>query len=185
MNEAKRNSSETLAWYKKIAMIASLPLLPAIIAYMGLCSYTENYLSERRIRLRMQRCGRFLRLSDARLRIAENGGTLIIENPTIAWDITHAWWTPENVLAKSPFPLPTKEDYMNAALERRFENWDFWCWQNYTCLDKGLAFLLRVWNGATLDNTISTWFPDLSVVRTWTGFARMREPLGNGNKKMA
>jgi hypothetical protein len=174
MNEAKESSSETLSWYSRIAMIASLPLLPAIIAYMGLWSYTENYLSERRIRLQMQRCGRFLRISDAHMRIAENPGTLIIENPTIAWDITHAWWTPENVLSKSPFPLPAKVDYMNATLEMRCEDWDFWCWQNYTCLDNGRALLLRVWDGATLGKTIPTLFPDLPVVHIWTGFAKMR-----------
>lgn len=171
MSEAERSSSETLPWYSKVAMIASLPLLPAIVAYAGVCSYTQNYLSERRIRLRMQRCGRFLRLSEARLRIAEKGGTLIIENPTIAWDITHAWWTPENVLAQSPFLLPTKDDYKNAAVEMRCENWDFWCWQNYTCLDKGRAYLLRVWNGATLERTISTWSSDVTVVHAWTGLA--------------
>jgi hypothetical protein len=185
MNEAKGNSPESLAWYSNIAMIASLPLISEIIAYMGLWTYTENYLSERRIRLRMQRCGRFLCLPDARLRIAENRGTLIIENPTIAWDITHAWWKPDDVQAKSPFPLPTTEDYMKAALEMRCEDWDFWCWQNYTCLDNERAFLLRVWNGATLDNTISTWFPDMTVVRTWTGFAKMQRPLGAGNQKKA
>lgn len=72
-------------------MIASLPIAPAIIAYAGLASYTENFLSERRVRVRMQQCGRYLPLSDARLRIAEKGGTLIIENPTVSWDITHAW----------------------------------------------------------------------------------------------
>ena len=42
MNEANGNSSETVEWYGKAVMIASLPLLPAIIACMGLCSYTET-----------------------------------------------------------------------------------------------------------------------------------------------
>jgi hypothetical protein len=91
MNKGEEHLFETLRWYDKILMIALLPLFPAFIAYLWFVSYTENYLSERRVRLRMQQCGRYLPLSDARLRIAEKGGTLIIENPTVSWDITHAW----------------------------------------------------------------------------------------------
>lgn len=185
MNVAPDNSHETLKWYEDILAIATLPLLPAIIVHLGLVSYTENYLSERRVRLRMQQCGRYLPRSDARLRIKKEGGTLIIENPTVSWDITHAWWTPEDVGAKSPFPVPTREDYMNAALEMRCEKWDFWCWQNYTSLDKGSAILLRVWNGAKMEKTISAWNPDLRVVHIYTGFALMNNQLNDHSTRKA
>jgi hypothetical protein len=89
---SERNSSEESSFFSSVAMIALLPFFPAIVLYLAIRSYTENYLSERRIRLRMQGCGRFLRKSDARVRIEEYPGTLIIENPTISWDYTRAWW---------------------------------------------------------------------------------------------
>lgn len=155
-------------------MIALLPFLPAIIAYLAIRAYSENYLSERRIRLRMQGCGRFLRKPDARVRIEECPGTLIIENPTISWNYTRAWWVPEDVLTSSPFALPTKEEYKNAALEMRCEDWDLWCYQNYTCPDHGRAFLLRVWNGAAFGTAISKEFPEMAIVHNWTGFVKMR-----------
>ncbi|MCU0718605.1 MAG: hypothetical protein MUC83_02790 [Pirellula sp.] len=91
MNVAPGNSHETLKWYDEILTIATLPIAPAIVAYAGLASYTENYLSQPRVRLRMQQCGRYLSRSDAGLRIKKEGGTLIIENPTVSWDFTHAW----------------------------------------------------------------------------------------------
>ena len=185
MGDPRNNRSVAEPWYSKIAMIAALPLLPAILAYFGLVSYAEIYLRERRTRIHMQRVGRFLRQDDARLRIGERGGTLIIENPTIAWDVTRAWWTPEDVYAESPFPMPTKEDQTNAALEMKCADWDDWCWQNYTNLDDGRAYLLHVWNGAKMKRTVSTWFPGLNVVNAWTGIAVAQDSWGNSDQKKA
>jgi hypothetical protein len=174
MEKYKVDASEQESYGGSLATIARLMLLPAWIVYMGTRSYTENYLSECRVRLRMQGCGRFLRKSGARVRIEEYPGTLIIENPTISWDYTRAWWVPEDVLSNSPFVLPTKEDYRNAALEMRCEDWDLWCYQNYTCPDHGRAFLLRVWNGAAFGTAFSKEFPEMAIVHNWTGFVKMR-----------
>ncbi len=50
----------------------------------------------------------------------------------------------------------------------RCEEWDLWCYQNYTFPDHGRAFLLRIWNGATYVTAISKWFPDMAVVNNST-----------------
>lgn len=168
-----RNSSETISFGRGVAMIALLPFLPAMIAYWGTRAYTENYLSERRVRIRMQSCGRFLRKSEARVRIEKDPGTLIIERPAISWNFTRAWWVPEDVLSISPFALPTKEEYQRSVIEMRCEEWDLWCYQNYTCPDHGRAFLLRIWNGATYGTAISKWFPDMAIVNNSTGLVRI------------
>ena len=52
-----------------------------------------NYLFARRKRLQMIHAGRFLPLHDLMTRIADEGGTLIIEAPSLGWRVTDAWWT--------------------------------------------------------------------------------------------
>ena len=73
-------SSDSQSWYSKIAMIATLPLLPLVLVYFGISAYTEVYLYERRVRVRMQRVRRYLSQNEACLQMNEHGGTLIIEN---------------------------------------------------------------------------------------------------------
>jgi hypothetical protein len=180
-NESKRLA--TGAWLRKVAMIVLSPIVILlsplgllVIACLGLYAVASNYLLERGIHSRMKRCGRYLPLSQLRPRISEREGTLIIERPSLGWNFTHAWWTPDNVLAKSPFLQPTDEDYRNAAKKRQCLDWDKWCWSNYTSLDDGHAFLLRVWNGASVERQLKQWFPDLNVVHTWTFFVHFEAP---------
>lgn len=172
-------------WYRTIAMIALFPLVVLHIAYSGLCSVAANYLFERRVLSRMRRSGRYVHLSEAQRRIADGVGTLIIENPSIAWGFTRAWWSPEDSLALSPFSVPTKEDYKSAALDLKCEEWDAWCWKNYTCLDNGRACLLRVWNGASVERKLKEQFPDLSIVHTWTAFVNEPESPPPANNEVA
>ncbi|QDS95655.1 hypothetical protein FF011L_44530 [Roseimaritima multifibrata] len=169
-------------WYRKVALflllpfvMPAIPLVFAILALMGVYAVTANYMFERRIRRRMRRSGRYLSLSIARERIASDGGTLIIENPSLGWSFTHAWWTPDDVRSSSPFAVPTNDDYRNAAEQMQCLDWDKWCWDNYTCPDNDGAFLLRVWNGATIERKLKKWFAELDVVHTWTAFVHTPE----------
>jgi hypothetical protein len=170
-------------WYRKVGIVVLYPFLLLTIpftllgfAYLGLLAVSANYLRELRIRSRMRRHGRYLRLSEIRSRIGQNGGTLIIEKPSLGWNFSHAWWTPDDLLSTSPFPVPTDEDYRKAAHSMRCPDWDKWCWNNYTCLDTGRAYLLRVWNGASIQHELTDWFPDLKVVHTWTGLIHIPSP---------
>jgi hypothetical protein len=140
---------------------------------LGLWAVTANYRLGRRLRSRMRRCGRFLRIRSVTGRIAADGGTLIIESPSLGWNFTHAWWTPENPLSHAPSPLPTEADYRQAAKTMKCLDWDKWCWENYTSPDSGRAFLVRVWTGASLEAKLSPRFPDLRVVRTWTALVHL------------
>lgn len=192
MSDGDKDSFGSQPWYRKIAMIVlfsfvlpTIPLVLLIFAFMVLFAVTVNYQFERRVRSRMRRCGRYLRISETRWRIAENGGTLIIENPSLGWNFTHAWWTPDDLLEQSPFAVPTDEDYRNAAKNMKCLDWDHWCWENYTCLDNGRAYLLRVWNGESMERKLKNWFPDLTVVCTWTALAHIPEPPESSNTNAA
>lgn len=179
-------------WYRKVAMIMLLPfVLPTvplvllILACIGLFAAAANYFFERRVRWRMRHCGRYLTLSDARERIALRGGTLIIENPSLGWNFTRAWWTPDDVLSTLPFAVPTKDDYKNAVTEMKCLEWDKWCWDNYTSLDDGRALLLRVWNDASIEQKLKRWFADLHVVHTWTALVHVQKPPENPNASVS
>ncbi len=160
-------------------VLPTIPLVLVIFAFIGLFAVVAHICFEYRVRSRMRRCDRYLRLSDVRQRIAVSGGTLIVENPSLGWNFTHAWWTPDDVISKSPFIIPNDEDYKNAAQEMKCLDWDKWCWDHYTCPDAGNALLLRVWNGASIERRLKKWFPDLKVVRTWTALVHVQAPTDN------
>jgi hypothetical protein len=159
-----------------ILILAASAVLPVLLFVftLGIWAVTANYRLERRLRSRMRRCGRFLRIRTVSGRIAAEGGTLIIENPSFDWNFTHAWWTPENASLDAPCPMPSEADYRQAAKSMKCLGWDKWCWENYTSPDSGRAFLVRVCNGASLEAKLSPRFPDLQVVRTWTALVHFQ-----------
>jgi hypothetical protein len=125
----------------------------------------------------MRQCARFLHWRGLATRIAEEGsGTLIIESPSLGWGFTHAWWTPEKVLAVSPYTVPTDDEYRSAAEKMECLDWDRWHWDNYTDPDKGRGFLLRVWNGRSLEKWVRRAFPSVDVVHTWTALVHAPKP---------
>jgi hypothetical protein len=181
--ESSKGIAESAPWYRKVLLVVLFPfILPAILlvflilSLMGGYAIVANYLSERRLKSRMKRRGRYLRISDARRRIESDGGTLLIEAPSLGWNFTRAWWTPNDLLEESPFPLPEGDDYKTAVKHMRCLEWDRWCWDNYICEDDGKAYLLRVWNGESVKRKFRESSPNLKVVRTWTALVHFPIP---------
>lgn len=183
MPEHAKSEFSRMPWYRKLAMVVLLPfVLPAIllgfavVLAMGLCAGIANYVAVLRFRARMRQCGRFLRWREFSGRIAAEGsGTLIIESPSLGWGFTHAWWTPRKILADCPYALPSNEEYRTAAQEMRCPDWDRWHWDNFTDPDKGRGFLLRVWNGRSVETWVRRDFPAVDVVHTWTGLVHAQK----------
>jgi hypothetical protein len=171
-----------MPWYRKVAMVILFPfVLPAIplgfaiLVAFCLCAVILNFVSELLFRARMRQCGRFLRWREFSARVAEEGpGTFIIESPSLGWGFTHAWWTPEKVLAVSPYAAPTNDEYRSAAEKMQCLDWDRWHWENYIDPERGRGFLLRVWNGRSLEKHVRQTFPSVDVVHTWTAFIHPR-----------
>ena len=176
MPEHKTPFEPRTPWYRKVALVILLPLvLPtiplvfAILLAIGFYAVIHNFVFQLLFRARMRHCGRFLRWRELSAHIAEQGsGTLIIESPSLGWGFTHAWWTPEKILALSPYALPSDDDYRGAAEKMQCLDWDRWHWDNYTDPDKGRGLLLRVWNGRSLEKWVRRTFPAVDVVHTWT-----------------
>jgi hypothetical protein len=165
-----------MPWFRRIAVVAGWFLLwPTVLIVVplllvvGLYAAIHLVVSELRFRVRMRRCGRFLCRRDFSARVAAEGSdTLIVESPTPGWRITHAWWTPEKVSAICPYSVPSEDDYRRAADKAQCLDWDRWHWDNFTDPNQGRAFLLRVWNGRSLERWMKRTFPGVDVVNTWT-----------------
>ena len=174
-------------WYRIAVLIVLAPLMLIVnvvvvlpvLACMLLYALVYNWISRYGLRSRMRRCGRYLSLAESQLRIAQDGGTLILESPSLHWDYRRAWWTPDEVRSRSPFTVQTEEDRRQAIEQSKVLDWDRWCYDNYTSPDNGRAFLLRVGNGAALERSLKRQFPDLSVVRAWTGPVYASRSCGN------
>lgn len=184
MSDDKIPVEPRMPWYRNVAMVVGwfllLPTIPfalVILLAVGLYAFILILGGELLLRARMRHCGRFLRWRQLGARIAEEGpGTFIIESPSLGWRFTHAWWTPEKVLAVSPFAAPTDEDYRSAAERMQCLDWDRWHWENYTDPNNGRGFLLRVWNGRSLEKCMRRTFPSITVVHTWTALVHARKP---------
>lgn len=188
MKAEKYETLESLPWYRKLILIAFFPfmligmiLLALLFPLLLIVISGVNFAIERRFLYQLRQSGRYLRLSSARARISEEGGTFIIEKPTLGWNFTHAWWTPDDLLALSPYPVPTEDEYDNSAKEMKCLNWDAWCWDNYTSPETGRAFLIRVWNGMSLEPRLTKRFPNTRIVRTWTALANLPDPQESSN----
>ncbi len=55
-------------------------------------------------------------------------------------------------------------------------DWDRWHWENYTDPDRGRGFLLRVWNGRSLEKWVRRTLPAVDVVHTWTALVHAPKP---------
>lgn len=145
-----------------LVIACALPLFGG----MGLLCVTGNYILEIRFRSEMKRSNRFLRPRDARIRIAIEAGTLIVEQPMLGWGNTRLWWTPDNVTKQSPYTEPSADEYKAAGT--RCLEWDRWCYENYVGPDDGRAWLLKVWSGESLARKLQKQLPTLTRTGTWS-----------------
>ena len=179
---------KSLPWFGKVGLVAAwvflfaplFVLLALIFAPLLAFLIPLGYISELRVWLRMYRLGRFLRPRAARLRVSAEGGTLIVESPTLGWGTTRAWWTPDDILAQSPYSQPTLEDYkshLESAAEEKCLDWDRWCFDNYTRLEQGRALLIPARSGRSVEAKFKKAFPQVAVVHTWTALAHPPQPV--------
>jgi hypothetical protein len=155
----------------------TVPFALLILLGLGVYAFFHILVCELLFRARMRQCGRFLHWRKLGARIAEEGsGTLIIESPSLGWGFTRAWWTPDKVQVVSPHTAPTDDEYWRATEKMQCLDWDRWHWKNYTDPENGRGFLLRVWNGRSLEKWVRRTFPSVDVVHTWTALVHAPKP---------
>ena len=151
-----------------------------LVACVGIFAGISNFFRELSVERRMRLAGRFLPWRQALERIKDSQGTLILESPTIGWAISRAWWTPDDVLAKAPAIPPDMTERHTETLSDH--PYIAWCYQEYTHLDHGGAYLIAAYNGHRHAKRLTARFPGLTKVDLWSGAIGLSDLLGNTSR---
>src|SRR5436309_400811 len=71
-------------------------LILGALAFIGvhLCVYGSIWLDSARLRRSLVRQGRTLALAEARDKIGQKQGMIIVDAPTLGWNVSRVWWSP-------------------------------------------------------------------------------------------
>lgn len=118
----------------------------------------DTFVVHRRIR----KSGRLATRSQARSILADRRGTILIEAPTVGWNVFAIWWTPDDVAAEAPAE-PTEAEFQD--LERIAKHpFILWCMERYLDHEHGSALLLETLHGYRKPRRIES---------KYSGFGRM------------
>src|SRR5579872_2062215 len=120
-----------LDWVIWGIVLLTAPLwVPVVI--VALVTEVAFLPGEWRLRRRMRDAGRWLPRAELLKRLQARSGTLLVEWPTPGWRFCRAWWTPE------PIPASVREPVEPG----RVRQFDRWCHDRYTDLERGTALLV-------------------------------------------
>ena len=163
---------ETLKAIRNVAFIPfMLLLLPFIllgVAIVVAIALPRSILLHRRWKSSLHRQGRHRKFSSTEML----GGALIVDSPTLGWNVKYCWWTPGDLRALSPFPIPAdaaREDHMRADTGKLQMDFDDWCFENYLSVDTGSAILLATRRGDQLARELTQNVANISSIVTWSG----------------
>lgn len=79
-----------------IAIVFAAILGIAIVAFVGIHLYVYCYLllDSSRLRRALTKQGRTLTLHEAKDKIKQGHGMIIIDAPTLGWNVSRVWWSP-------------------------------------------------------------------------------------------
>ncbi len=167
--------SRIVGWAR---LLLILPLFIIVLVFfflpLGILSGIGLVLGEICVWLKMFRKGRYLSRNERKRRLVRGDGTIIIESPTIGWNITRAWWTEEDVLMLAPSPPPNKDALINGPIWNN--TFLRWAHSRYTDIDCGQAYLLAVWNGARFGRKLSKRYPQIKLIDLWSGPVAIETP---------
>ena len=100
-------------------------------------------------------------------------GTLIVNYPSLGWNTSHCWWTPDEVESLSPIPIPTDDDRNNRIKSKNdgklSHPFDRWGYERYLALETGTAILLSTRRGHKIAAKLHSQSPTYKVVTSWSG----------------
>lgn len=87
-----------------IAIAVAVIFGVGVLAVLGLHLYVYGWiwLDSARLRRSLGRQGRTLALSEARDRIRQEQGMIIVDAPTLGWNVSRVWWSPVMDFATRP-----------------------------------------------------------------------------------
>jgi hypothetical protein len=153
-----------LEWVIWATALLAAPLWVPVL-FVALVTEVAFLPGEWRVRRRMRRAGRWLPKAELFERLQAGSGTLIVDWPTPGWRFCRAWWTPEVI------ERPTQE----LSEPRRARQFERWCHDRYTDLERGTALLVAVWWGEWVVRRLERRIIGVAVVQYCSFFPSIAE----------
>jgi hypothetical protein len=103
-----------------IAIFFAAVLILGALAFVGVhvYAYSSIWLSSVRLRRSLAKQGRTIDLSEAREKISQQQGMIIVDAPTLGWNVSRVWWSPVSDFVSRPDSwqqdhLCPREDFLN------------------------------------------------------------------------
>lgn len=101
-----------------IIVTALVALVAVVLIGLHVWVYGGFLIASLGARKRLAMKGRVISLDEAKRRIGCGDGTIVIENPTLGWNVSRVWWAPHNAATPRPDVWPEEqicpnEDYLN------------------------------------------------------------------------
>ena len=109
-----------------------------LLLFIGIHIYVYSgiYWSGIKLKKVLRKKDRVTTLDEAKQNISQGLGTIIIEAPTLGWNVNRLWWCPDNELTKSKFDFEDDhEEFISEACENH---------EKYISEEKGSAKLFDV-----------------------------------------
>ena len=89
---------------KAIAITVAVLLGIAALMIIGLhlWVYVGLWLHGRALRRRLSRCGRVLSIEEAKSLLERGKGSIVIDAPTLGWNVSRVWWAPSGLVVPRP-----------------------------------------------------------------------------------
>ncbi len=86
------------AWIIGIMLALGVATLGALLLYV----YIGLWIAGSRLKRRLAAQGRTLSLEEAKQRIARGEGMVVVDAPTLGWNVSRVWWAPEGSFVPRP-----------------------------------------------------------------------------------
>lgn len=92
--------------------------LVLLVIWIHIQTYIGIYLGGKKLKKKLSKDNRLLTLEDAKLKVSKGEGTVIIEAPTLGWNVNRLWWCSDRELAGSKYDFENDhEEFIFEACE--------------------------------------------------------------------
>jgi hypothetical protein len=85
-----------------ITVAALLGIAALLIIGLHLWMYIGLWLHGRALRRRLSRSGRTLTIEEAKSLLEQGEGSIVIDAPTLGWNVSRVWWAPSGLIVPRP-----------------------------------------------------------------------------------
>ena len=85
-----------------ITVAVLLGVAALLIIGLHLWVYVGLWFHGRALRRRLSKCGRALSIEEAKFLLERGQGSIVIDAPTLGWNVCRVWWAPSGLVVPRP-----------------------------------------------------------------------------------